>query len=53
MRLSAVRHEPSVVLFDLDGVLIDSWSVLRRAPLDANHSSRALRRGRTLAPNSS
>ena len=31
MRLSAVRHEPSVVLFDLDGVLIDSWSVLRRA----------------------
>src|SRR5919206_3781034 len=31
MRLSAVRHEPSVVLFDLDGVLIDSWSVARRA----------------------
>jgi HAD superfamily hydrolase (TIGR01509 family) len=31
MRLSAVRHEPSVVLFDLDSVLIDSGSVLRRA----------------------
>jgi AHBA synthesis associated protein len=31
MRLSALRHEPSVILFDLDGVLIDSWSVSRRA----------------------